>query len=313
MARTDGVPSYTMRQLAAFVAVAEWGTITAAADALHLSHSALSSAITDLEKALDAQLTVRRRALGVSLTPTGHVVLERAKILLHQASELERDAHSEAGDVVGPIAVGCYRSLGPTLLPPLIAEFTRAHPRADVDFREETQNRLRMMLDSQDVDVAFLYDLEVAPGLETVTLEVREPRILLPAGHRLAGGDDIRMRDLIDEPMVLLDAPPSSGHALGICAEAGFTPTVAYRTQTFETARSFVGRGLGWTLLVQRPALDVTYEGLGLVLLPIVDPAPDPVKVVLAWRRDALFSRAAQAFMDFVVARHTDENPDDLR
>ncbi|MXQ75833.1 LysR family transcriptional regulator [Rhodococcus rhodochrous] len=301
MARTDAVPTYTMRQLAAFVAVAEWGTITAAADAMHMSHSALSSAITDLEKALAVKLLVRQRARGVKLTPTGHAVLERAKMLLHHASELESDARSEAGDIVGPVAVGCYLSLAPTLLPALIAEFTRAHPRADVDFREDTQNRLRMLLDSHELDVAFLYDLDLEPGLETVTLDVREPMLLVSADHPLAGASQVRLRDLADEPMVLLDAPPSSGHALRVCAEAGFTPSIAYRTQTFETARSFVGRGLGWTLLVQRPAVDVTYEGRKLVLLPVVDPTPEPVPVVLAWRKDALPSRVAQTFTDFVV------------
>ncbi len=295
------MPTYTIRQLAAFVAVAEWGTITAAADAMHMSHSALSSAITDLEKALAVKLLVRQRARGVKLTPTGHAVLERAKMLLHHASELESDARSEAGDVVGPVAVGCYLSLAPTLLPAIIADFTRAHPRADVDFREDTQNRLRMLLDSHELDVAFLYDLDLEPGLETVTLDKREPMVLISAEHPLAGASQIRLRDLADEPMVLLDAPPSSGHALRVCAEAGFTPAVAYRTQTFETARSFVGRGLGWTLLVQRPAVDVTYEGRTLVLLPVVDPSPEPVRVVLAWRKDALPSRVAQTFTDFVI------------
>jgi DNA-binding transcriptional LysR family regulator len=304
----DGVPAYTIRQLAAFVAVAEWGTITAAADALHMSHSAVSATITDLEKALDVKLFVRQRARGVKLTPTGHAVLDRAKILLHHASELQNDAHSEAGSVAGPVAVGCYPSLGPTLLPSLIADFTRAHPRAHVDFREDTQNRLRGLLDAHDLDVAFLYDLGLEPGLETVTLDVRHPMVLLPGDHPLAVGDTVRLRDLADEPMVLLDAPPSSGHALSVCAEAGFTPAIGYRAQNFETARSFVGRGLGWTLLLQRPAMDVTYEGLPLALRTVVDPVPAPVRVVLAWRRDAVPSRVAQTFVDFVIAAQSAES-----
>ncbi|UYP20133.1 LysR family transcriptional regulator [Rhodococcus sp. Z13] len=304
MAKTDGAPAFTMRQLAAFVAVAEWGTITAAADAIHMSHSALSSAITDLEHALDAKLLVRQRARGVKLTPTGHVVLERAKLLLHHASELESDARSEAGDVVGRVSVGCYPSLGPTLLPPLIADFTRAHPRAQVDFHEDTQNRLTGLLASHDLDVAFLYDIDLDPELERIALSVRKPMVLLATDHPLAGEQAVDLRDLADEPMVLLDAPPSSGHALGMCAEAGFTPLIAYRTQTFETARSFVGRGLGWTLLLQRPVGDITYEGHALALLPIAHPPAEPVNVVLARRKNAHPSRVAQAFADFVVAAH---------
>ncbi|MFD2396017.1 LysR family transcriptional regulator [Prauserella oleivorans] len=62
MSRAENLPTYTMRQLAAFVAVAETGTIGGAAERMHLSQSALASALTDLEKALKVQLTVRRRA-----------------------------------------------------------------------------------------------------------------------------------------------------------------------------------------------------------------------------------------------------------
>lgn len=67
-----------MRQLAAFVAVAETGTISAAAERLHLSPSALSAALTELERALKVQLCVRRRSFGIQLTRTGEAVLVRA-------------------------------------------------------------------------------------------------------------------------------------------------------------------------------------------------------------------------------------------
>jgi DNA-binding transcriptional LysR family regulator len=311
MVRSEGVPAYTIRQLAAFVAVADWGTITAAADALHMSHSAVSASINDLERTLDVTLFVRQRARGVRLTPTGHAVLERAKTVLHFAAELESDAHSEAGSVVGPVAVGCYPSLGPTLLPSLIAGFTEAHPRARVDFREETQDRLRSLLDSRELDVAFLYDLELDPGLETVLLDSREPMLLLPAEHPAAlSGDPVRLTDLAHDPMVILDAPPSSGHAMSLCAEAGFSPVVAYRTQNYETARSFVGRGLGWTLLLQRPAQDVSYEGLPIAVRPFAEPKPAPVGVFLAWRKDALQSRVAQTFVDFVLTARGGREPE---
>ncbi|NLV80011.1 MAG: LysR family transcriptional regulator [Rhodococcus sp.] len=303
MVRPEGVPAYTIRQLAAFVAVAEWGTITAAADALHMSHSALSAAISDLERALDVKLLVRQRARGVRLTPIGHAVLGRAETLLHFATELESDARSEAGSVAGPVAVGCYPSLGPTMLPALIAGFTRVHPRARVDFREDTQNRLRALLDSHDLDVAFLYDLDLEPGLESVVLDTREPMLLLPADHpRAQSGEPVPLTDLAREPMVMLDAPPSSGHAVAVCAEAGFSPVVAYRTQNYETCRAFVGRGLGWSLLLQRPAQDTTYEGRPIAVRPFAEPKPAPVDVLLAWRNDALRSRVAQTFVDFVVA-----------
>ncbi|MGV9867915.1 LysR substrate-binding domain-containing protein [Rhodococcus koreensis] len=303
MPRPDNVPVYTMRQLAAFVAVAETGTISGAAERMHLSQSALSAAVTDLEKALKAQLCVRRRARGVQLTPTGEAVLSRARALLQQAGELQTDASGAGGVVAGPIAVGCYPALGPTILPSMLYAFTTEYPRASVEFREDTQNRLRTQLEGGELDVAIVYDLDLPPDWQTVPLMTREPMVVLGADHPLAGADGpVRLADLAEHPMVLLDAPPSTNHAMDVCREAGFAPRVAYRTANFETARAFVGRGLGWTLLLQRPRVDVTYEGLPVVVKPIAEPKPASVAVVVAWHQEATLSRVARAFIRFVTS-----------
>ncbi|EHR63446.1 LysR substrate-binding domain-containing protein [Saccharomonospora cyanea] len=303
MSRIDPVPAYTLRQLAAFVAVAETGTISAAAERAHLSPSALAGAVTDLEKALKVQLTVRRRARGVQLTPTGEAVLARAKLLLEQASGLQTDAAGVGGVVTGPIALGCYPSLSPTVLPSLLHAFTQRYPKVTVELHEDTQNRLGTRLEEGELDLAIVYDLDLPPEWQTARLATRSPAVLLPTDHPLASLDGpLRLADLADEPMVLLDAPPSSHHATEVCRLAGFAPRVAYRTQNFETARSFVGRGLGWTLLVQRPEHDVTYEGLGVVVRTDLTPRPGPVDVVLAWQRGAMLSKASRTFVEFAFS-----------
>ena len=142
VARAEGVPAFTMNQLAAFVAVAEAGTISGAAERLHVSPSALSAAVTELERALQTQLLHRRKAKGVSLSPAGEVVLPRARHLLYQASELEADARGDERGVTGVVRLGCYPSLAPTVLPVLLSEFTRAHPEARVEVAENTQDQL---------------------------------------------------------------------------------------------------------------------------------------------------------------------------
>ncbi len=81
---------------------------------------------------------------------------------------------------------------------------------------------------------------------------------MLPAQHRLAASPGpIDLSHLKNDLMVLLDTAPSANHAVSCCARAGFTPHVVYRARTYETARSFVGRGFGWTLLLQRPSASV--------------------------------------------------------
>ncbi len=306
MSSGESLPRYTMRQLAAFVAVAETGTISAAAERLHLSHSALAAAVTDLERSLNVQLTVRRRAHGVRLTPTGEMVLTRARALLHQASELQADASGSEGGVSGPIAIGCYTSLGPTVLPSLLRAYTSRYPQTRVELREDTQSRLRKQLDDGELDLAIVYDLDLPAEWRTTLLGTRRPHVLVGPEHRLAGvKGPVRLTELADDPMILLDAPPSSYHALEVCRQAGFAPRVAYRTQNYETARAFVGRDLGWTLLVQRPAPEITYEGLAMVTKEIRDPQPDSVGVVVAWHQGSMLSRAARAFIQFTADEQT--------
>jgi DNA-binding transcriptional LysR family regulator len=291
-----------MNQLAAFVAVAEAGTISAAAEKLHVSASALSAAVTELERALQSQLLRRRKAKGVSLTPTGEAVLARARSVLHQASELEADARGDERGVTGLVRLGCYTSLAPTALPALISDFTQAHPDARLGVHENTQDQLSKGLDSGELDLAIVYDLDLDPAWRSAVLGHLMPRVVLPAGHRLAESAAlIDLAHLRNDPMVLLDAPPSSGHAFDCCALAGFAPRVVYRARTYETARSFVGRGLGWTLLLQRPSADVTYEGRPVVVKDIAAPVLPDVAVAVVWPPDSLLSRASRAFITHAV------------
>lgn len=291
-------PSYSLRQLLYFVTVAEAGTIREAAARLHVAESAVSVALTDFEKLLHVQLLVRRRAHGITLTPSGRSALRLARALLKQARELEAEV-SGTGDVLtGPLSIGCYPGLGPTTFPRLLAGFSELHPGVDIEFHEDTQDELPRRLADGELDLAILYDLDLPHDLPRTVLESRVPYVLLPAAHPMAG-TKVDLRDLAREPMVLLDAPPSSGHALALCAQAGVRPQIGYRTETYETARALVGRGLGWSLLVTFPHTQLTYEGLELGVGELDYPIPDPVRVVVAWRDDAAPGHRAREFIRF--------------
>lgn len=313
MARTEGVPTFTMNQLAAFVAVADVGTITGAAQQLHVSASALSSSLTELERTLNAQLLTRQRAKGVHLTPTGELLVPRARLLLHQALELEADARGERG-AAGVVRLGCYPSLAPTLLPPLITGFAETQPETHLEVTEATQDQLTASLEGGLLDAAIMYDLDLAPTWRRACLAMLTPLVVLPGDHPLAArGGAVDLAELRADPMVLLDAPPSSAHALDCCAIAGFSPRIGYRARTYETARAFVGRGLGWTILMQRPSADVTYEGLPVAVREIATPGIADVSVNVVWHPESLLNRATRAFLTEAVrlaARFLPSGPD---
>jgi len=307
VARAEGVATFTINQLAAFVAVADVGTISGAAQQLHLSASALSANLTELERALHTQLLTRQRAKGVQLTPTGELLVPRARLLLHQALELEADVRGERG-ASGVVRLGCYPSLAPTMLPPLITGLAQSQPEIHLEVTEATQDQLTASLEGGLLDAAIMYDLDLAPTWRRASLALLTPLVVLPGDHPLAAdGGAVHLADLHADPLVLLDAPPSSAHALNCCAIAGFGPRIGYRARTYETARAFVGRGLGWTILLQRPSADVTYEGLPVAVREIATPGIEPVSVDVVWHPDSLLNRATRTFLTEAVrltARH---------
>lgn len=298
---------YSLRQLEYFVAIADAGTLSGAAARLHVSQPGLSQSLTDLERALDVQLAVRRKAHGVTLTPTGVQVLRLARELLRHADDLASVA-SGGGALSGVLSLGCYVTLAPTTLPSLLQGFTALHPGLTIDFVEGTQDVLQGKLLRGELDLAILYDMEIQPDMERALINTARPHILLPADHRLARKRSVSLEELAAEPMVLLDAPPSSHNTLAIFERFGVRPDVRYRPTTFELTRALVGRGMGYALLVQRPANDRTYEGHPVVLKEITEPVGES-RVLIAWPKATRLNRRAQAFVEFCQHAAAASNP----
>lgn len=289
------MPDFTLRQLECFVAVVDHATIAHAAAVLHASPSAVSAALEELEKHLGEQLTIRRRAHGVTLTAAGRALLPQARGVLSAARDLVPTAD---GRLTGRLVLGCYRTLAASLLPGLIEGFGREHPLVGLEFVEGSGDVVLRALDEGRADVGILYDRDLRGGMHTRRLYDLRAHVLLAAGHRLAGVERVSLRELADEPFVQFDVQPAWQNTLALMANAGVRPLVRYVTSDYELARSLVGRGLGYTVLVNRPATDVSHEGRHVVVKEI-DPAPDPTTVVLAWPRGRTPSPRLQAFVDW--------------
>lgn len=292
---------YTLRQLSYFVAVADRGSISAAALQLHASQSAVAAAVTELERAFATQLMVRRKAHGISLTAAGSYVHARAADLLAVAGELELNASSGGTTLTGPLVVGCYQTLASTILPVLLERFSSAHPGVQLNFVEGAQDWLQELLFSGKLDLAVVYDMDLRPGLDSVRLYQASAYVLLPPDHPLASQAEVTLQSLARDPMILLDAPPSSHHTLSLFERAGVEPEIRYRTKDFELTRSLVGRKMGYSVLVQRPAVDMSYEGLGFVCRPIT-PAVQPVDVRMVWPKAIRLTDRARTMADLAAA-----------
>lgn len=295
------VPDFTLRQLAYLVAAADAGTIAAAAARLHVSASAISDAITELERSLGAHLAIRRRAHGLTLTSAGAHVVAQARPLLASARELATSVTAADGELVGPIAIACFPTLAPTVLPPLLAGFAAQHPGVDLRVVETTQDGLAGRIESGEIDVAFVYDRLVPGNPRRARLYALPAHVVLAASDPLAERERIRLEELVDRDLILLDAPPSSEHTLSLFAARGLTPRIRQRVRSYEAVRTLVGRGLGYGILVQRPANAASYEGLPLVRREL-EPAVDAVGVDVLWSADAEPPARVRALLDFATS-----------
>ncbi len=294
-------PGFTLRQLSFLVCAADEGTLAGAAARLHVSPSAVSEALSELERSLGMQLTVRRRARGLTLTSTGADVVARARALLASSRELEASLRGAPGELVGPITIGCYPTLAPTILPSLLQGFGRLHPRVELAIVEATHDRLEGRLEAGRVDVAFVYDTLIPGEPQRAKLFELPAHVIVAGDDPLAAAASVRLEELVDRDLILLDAPPSSEHTMSMFAARGLTPRVRHRVQSSEAVRALVGRGLGYGILVQRPANPASHEGYPVVMLEIA-PAVPPVGVDVIWPASPEPTARTRALIDYAMA-----------
>jgi DNA-binding transcriptional LysR family regulator len=290
-------PPLNLRQVECFVAAADAGTMTTAAQRLRVSQSAISVSVAQLENALGAQLLIRRRSLGLTLTDAGRAFLPAARELLAHADAVRDAAGATGTQVAGRLVVGCFRTAAPYLLPELLETFAVAHPQVQLDFIEGPMPEIETALREGRCELALVYDLDVGPGITCEPIYQAVPYLLFAPDHPLAGRDAVAIEELDGPRMVMLDVPPSVPYFERIFAASGRVPDVRYRTSSYELVRALVARGLGYGMLISRPFGDRSYEGLPLVVRPLAGTTP-PIDVALARTTGVRETRRAAAFAD---------------
>lgn len=290
----------TLRQLEYFVATVELGTFAAAAARFHVSPAAVSLSATDMEKALGVQLLVRRRAKGPTLTPAGVQVLMDARRVLAHAGDLESAARSVGQQIGGRLVIGCFPTISPYILGRILEGVPQRHPGLEIEFVEDTVEGLQRRLREGSCEVAIMYDIGIEPGIDITPLYPCAPYAVLPRSHPVAADGSVRIASLIDEPMIMIDMPPSAEFFLSLLERAGHRPWVRHRANGIETVRSLVGRGMGWSLLLHRPQTDVSYDGSNVLSAALSD-LTATIDVVAARPADVKPTRRVEAFIAYCL------------
>lgn len=293
-------PDVTLAQLRYFIEAATHLSMTRAAEELFVAQSAVSSAIAQLEQQVGAQLFIRQRSRGLTLTPAGQQFLGDARALLLNLDEALDTARGIDNQVRGTIRIGCFVTLAPFILPAIVSRVRIAHPYVDIEVDELDADQARSALRSGRVEVLVGYDFGFGNDVRTTVLSDAPPHLILPAGHPLAASEQVFLRELSREPMILLDLPHSREYFLGILAAAGLHPEIRHRSMNYETVRAFVAHGHGFSILNQRPLHDLSYDGERVVARPIADDVPS-LPVVLAALRSVRTTARARAVGDIAA------------
>ncbi len=194
------------------------------------------------------------------------------------------------------LRLGAYQTFGPYVIPQAIAKLATTRV-PDLHLVEGGQKQIMEALTAGEIDVALIHDFwQLAPDIVSERVAELTHYVLLADSHPLADKPSLSLKELAAAPMILLDASPGGDATLGLFKDAGLTPNVRYRSTLFEMARGLVGHGLGYTILLTKPAFNMTYDGRALTTRPISDPIPTR-HMAMAWRKDRPPAGIAKAFM----------------
>lgn len=275
-----------LRDLRYLVALADHKHFGKAAAACFVSQPTLSTQVRKLEEELEVAL-VERAPRRVMLTPVGRDIAERARRILDEVSELKESARRTKDPEAGSVRLGLFPTLGPYLLPHVIPQIRARFPRLELLLVEEKTDVILRQLREGKLDAGVL-----ALPLHDESLHCEmlfdEPFLLaVPVSNALARRDAIRLKDLANESLLLLeDGHCMRDQALDVCELAGAGERTGFRATSLETLRQMVAANVGITLL---PALAVqppVPRSENIRLIPFKSPSPHR-QIAMVWRKSS--------------------------
>ncbi|MEP9416057.1 LysR substrate-binding domain-containing protein [Gordonia sp. VNQ95] len=284
-----------IRQLQALIAVADTGSVTAAAKVLHIVQPAVTKQIQTLESELGVELFSRSRA-GMTINPNGQQVLDRARRVLRELDRARDDVRSgDSSELRGQVTIGLLPSTALLLAPRLVAAAADRYPGIRLRISVGYAGHLATWLDAGDVDVALLFEQPSTAMFRIDPILREELWAVAPSSAHLRSDDPIALKDVLSQPLIL-PAPPHGLRSIieTVAAETGLTITIPVETNDSAIQRRLVADGYGWTVLPPTMVTPETAPHDDISTAPIVGaPLMRTIGTALARQPDS--SRAGAA------------------
>ncbi|MDO3433196.1 MULTISPECIES: LysR family transcriptional regulator [Rhizobium] len=289
--------AFTLRQIQYFVAVAEQGSVTRAAQNLSISQSSVTEALKELETDLGVEL-FERHPRGLTITHNGHQFLRHATKILASVSDARTSFAGQRSALSGTLNIGVTSLVAGYVLSDLLARYRRACPGIEVSAIEDNGGYLEHLLVGGELDVAVMVisNLRDRMALQAEILETSPYRLWLPMGHPLVSADIISVADIAREPLIMLTVDEIEENTGKLLSALGARPHVAFRTRSVEAVRSLVATGAGVALLPDLVYRPWSLEGDRIESRDVSGSLP-VVQVGMVWRKGSSLPQAARDFV----------------
>ncbi|MFE5846736.1 LysR family transcriptional regulator [Streptomyces niveus] len=267
----------SLRQYEYALAVAEAGSVTAAAELLRVAQPSMSQQIRGLERELGVQLFARTPT-GLVPTVVGRAFLREAEVAVSASRRARATARAGAEELVGELVVAVQMGFGTRQLPGALGALRRRFPRLEVTvFEEPSSAELERLCRRGVLNLALMAACERNPA-DAHHVGDEEFVVVLGAGHPRLASDRVELRELAGEPWVRFDRDSALDAVLqNVLRNNELAPATVARVSQTATAVRWAAHGLGVTL-VPASAVPQDYEHLVRPVFPVV---PQPVIAVL--------------------------------
>ena len=260
-----------LKQLRTLLAVAETGSVTRAAQLLHVVQSAVTKQVRTLESELGVDLFQRTRQ-GMITTDAGQILIASARRVISDLERTETDVRQQKDAVQGTVRIGILDSVTDLVAEPLVARLSRTHPQIDLQITTAFAGHLREWLYEGLLDASILFGVSDPGAVRVTPIATEKLWAMAPRDVGLSDVKPITVRDVAAHPLIV----PARGHALRTLideatARAHVEPRISVQVNASRLAMRLVAGGHGWTIL---PAVCFTYGDVAatLSMAPLDDP-----------------------------------------
>lgn len=284
--------SISLRQLRAFHAVAEQGSFSAAAQELHLTQSALSGLIKELETRLDVRL-FDRTTRQLDLSEAGSRLLPYAKRVLNEAAAFQDEVSLLKNGGSGRVRLAVSQQLAASAMPQILGLFRQEKPGIEVQMLDCSVDQVIALVHNAEVDFGIGPERKTPDGIETAPLFTLPFYAVLPPGHRLAAKTAVEWADLREEPLIPLNGSFTEQLSAALPPDlAGLFHSRHYSVNFLSTALGLVKNGAGITLCL--PFAADWVRSHGLLMRPLVRPTVERSFMVYRRQNRSLSVAAGQ-------------------